>query len=402
MTRSAISLRTRLAAISLLIMIGLGLGVCLLEITARLFYPTSDFFYEWDPVIGMKLVPGKQGRSVKRGIFDVQIEVNSVGFRDRDHVIEKPAGTRRIVLLGDSFLEAMQVRFEESLTPLLEQRLQSSGPTELINMSVSGTGTARQYLALREYGLRYKPDLVLLFFVGNDVSDNSRRLQGRSYVPYPQTKATGELALDEAGRPLFTPFADQSSRLGSVAGALRDHSKGYRLVRELVTSSPGSNRILYRFGLMSTPPEAVNAPADDNFGFYEIYRVEPKQVWAEAWHVTEQMILAVRGLANSNGARFGVVLIPAAWDVDSQAWEDILDRLPMMRDTHVDRERPSTLLSEFLTRNDVPVVNLLPALRTRAESGPPLYLDGDAHWTPEGHLAAADLLAGPVNQLLNQ
>lgn len=403
MARTALSLRKRIAAVALLCLIGVVVAVGLLEITTRLFFPTSDFFYEWDSAIGMKLVPLKKGRSVRRGVFDVQVEVNSAGFRDREHAIAKPPGTRRVVLLGDSFIEAMQVRFEESLTPLLEQRLQSSGPTELISLSVSGTGTAREYLALREYGLRYQPDLVLLFFVGNDVSDNSRELKQLSYLPYPQTTPAGELVRDAAGRPLFTPFHDQSSYLSAISSAVRDHSKAYRLVREAVDSSPGINGLLYKLRLISTPPEAVNAPIGDNFGFYEIYRVEQKPVWQQAWNVTEQLMLAVRDLATENGASFGVVLIPAVWDVDDAAWEGILNQLPLMRETPLDRERPSRLLSEFLTANGVPVVNLLPAFRDRAPTLPaPPYLRGDAHWAPEGHRLAAELLKEPVSEMLNR
>jgi hypothetical protein len=307
------------------------------------------------------------------------------------------------VLLGDSFIEAMQVKFEESLTPLLEQRLKSSAPTELISLSVSGTGTAREYLALREYGLSYQPDIVLLFFVGNDVSDNSRELKELTYLPYPQTTPTGELVRDAAGHPLFTPFHDQSSYLSAISSAVRDYSKAYRLVRESIDSSPGINGLLYKLHLISTPPEAVNAPIGDNFGFYEIYRVEQKPVWQHAWNVTEQLMLAVRDLAHENGAAFGVVLIPAVWDVDDAAWEGILNQLPLMRETPLDRERPSRLLAEFLTANGVPVVDLLPEFRNRVGQLPgPAYLRGDAHWAPEGHRLAAELLTGPVSEMLSR
>src|SRR5262249_17989004 len=132
-----ISLPKRFLTVCLLVALGVGLGVASLEIATRLFFPLSDFFWQWDPAIGMKLVPGKRGRAVQRGVFDTWVEVNSVGFRDREHSIHKPAGMRRIVLLGDSFLEAIQVPFDRSVTSLLEARLQGkSGPTELINISV--------------------------------------------------------------------------------------------------------------------------------------------------------------------------------------------------------------------------------------------------------------------------
>jgi len=383
-------------------MIGIGFGILSLEAVVRVFFPVSDFFWQWDPRIGMKLIPGKRGRSVKPGAFDVPVQANSAGFRDRDHEIMKPAGTRRIVMLGDSFLEALQVPFEQSITPMLEKRLNAQGQhTEFISLGVSGFGTAREYLALREYGLRYQPDLVLLFFVGNDVSDNSRRLQGLPYVPYPESTSDGDLATDEAGHPVFTPFADQSSRLSVVSDLLKDHVKSYRFLRETVMSSPAVNRILYQMRLVSTPPEKVNAPGGQNFGYYEIYRLQPQPTWAEAWRLTEGMLVATRDLAHESGAQFAVVLIPAAWEVDSSWWNRVLEQLPAMRKSALDLQEPSRRLTKFLGEHDIPVLTLLPEFRARVDSLPPLYVRSDAHWTAEGHRLATDLLADPVARLLD-
>jgi len=41
----------------ILIVFGLGLGIACSEVLVRLFVPLTDFFWQWDPAIGMKLVP---------------------------------------------------------------------------------------------------------------------------------------------------------------------------------------------------------------------------------------------------------------------------------------------------------------------------------------------------------
>jgi hypothetical protein len=348
----------------------------------------------------MRLIPGKHGRSVKPGLFDVAVEVNSAGFRDREHSPDKPPGVRRIALLGDSFVEAIQVPFEQSVTWLLENRLSRA---EVMSFGVSGTGTARQYLALRHYALPYKPDMVVLFFfAGNDISDNSARLQGKPYLPYPAVTPTGKLARQPNGEPLFTPFADQSSRLSAATALLKDNWKSYRFVRELLDKSPEVNRVLFQLKLTSTPPEAVNAPTADQFGFYEIYRSELRPEWAEAWDVTQELILATRKAAVSNGSQFLVVLVPAAWEVYAENWEAVLKRLPAMRDASLDLERPSKRLSAFLSANNVPFVNLLPEFRSAASDSPPLYVKHDAHWTFEGHRLATKLLAENLEGMLTR
>src|SRR5262249_40982107 len=90
---------------------------------------------------------------------------------------------------------------------------------------------------------------------------------------------------------------------------------------------------------------------------------------------------------------FGVVLVPAAWEVYPHAWDAVLTQSPAMRAATLDLEQPSKRLTSFLAGHGVTVVNLLPEFRVYASASAPLYLQGDGHWTAEGHRLAADLLA---------
>ncbi|MDX1389950.1 MAG: hypothetical protein R3344_12215, partial [Acidobacteriota bacterium] len=55
--------------------------------------------------------------------FDQTVTINSAWMRDVEHPLRKPAGTFRILLLGDSFMEAKQVAHEASTPRLLEEAL---------------------------------------------------------------------------------------------------------------------------------------------------------------------------------------------------------------------------------------------------------------------------------------
>jgi hypothetical protein len=171
-------------------------------------------------------------------------------------------------------------------------------------------------------------------------------------------------------------------------------------MREMMDRSPSLTVIAHHLGLMGEPPQVVHASGGDNFGFFEIYRAQPKPVWSEAWRATEELLVATRDLASANGARFAVVVIPAAWEVYPHKWEQALRKLPLMRGASLDLDEPAKRLSAFLGKHGVPVITLLPEFRSRAPTSQPLYFDNDGHWTAAGHRLAADLVAERVSALL--
>lgn len=146
-------------------------------------------FYTWDPYIGIVLRPGARGMVYTESKSSFE-QISSQGLRDREHAKEKPASTFRIAVLGDSFAEAFQVPIEKTFWSVLEWEL-SGCPAmkgervETINFGVAGYGTAQELQMLRHRASDYSPDLVLLaFFTGNDVQNNSRALQKDPYRPY--------------------------------------------------------------------------------------------------------------------------------------------------------------------------------------------------------------------------
>src|SRR6185436_12017198 len=101
------------------------------------------------------------------------VSFNAAGMRDIEHSIQKPIGVVRVLVLGDSFIEALQVPFEESFSSLLQQDLgsQMAGRVEVINASVSGWGTDDELKYLTSYGRQWQPDLILVAMtLYNDIS----------------------------------------------------------------------------------------------------------------------------------------------------------------------------------------------------------------------------------------
>jgi hypothetical protein len=105
--------------------------------------------------------------------------VNEHGLRDPGRPFAKPAGTARIVVLGDSFMFGHGVADDSTCVRHLERALNARGgaPVEVINASHIGYNTASQRALLDSLGLRYQPDLVLLSYVLNDPEEH--------YLTYP-------------------------------------------------------------------------------------------------------------------------------------------------------------------------------------------------------------------------
>lgn len=129
--------------------------------------------------------------------YRVNVRTNSQGVRsDRDIPYEKTEGTFRIVGLGDSFTLGYEVEQEDTFLHQLETNLKGRGfeHVEVINLGVSGFGTSEELITLKEEGMRYDPDLVVLGYFVNDIQNNimsdlfivegdSLRQVSESYLP---------------------------------------------------------------------------------------------------------------------------------------------------------------------------------------------------------------------------
>lgn len=103
--------------------------------------------------------------------FRIDYILNSEGFRDYEYIIQKPNKTFRIIALGDSFTFGQGVYKTEDTHPkVLEKLLNKNNYTnyEVFNFGQRGYNTKNELDALREQGLKYKPDLVIVNFYIDD------------------------------------------------------------------------------------------------------------------------------------------------------------------------------------------------------------------------------------------
>lgn len=129
-------------------------------------------FYISDPVRGQRLAPNYEG-----WFAGVPVRVNALGFRDtRDYALDKPPGTFRILVLGDSVTFGHGALSDTTYPYLLEQELSRWRPDvnwQVWNLGVPGYATSQELKYLLDVGPRYQPDLVVVGFYENDLAGNT-------------------------------------------------------------------------------------------------------------------------------------------------------------------------------------------------------------------------------------
>lgn len=136
--------------------------------------------YVGNPILGFRLKPNYWGVHQALGKNNplITVETTNQGFRDTQlYAIPKPAHTFRILMLGDSFIQGDEVPLEQTVSKILERRLRETYPNlnfEVINAAWRGSNTLQQYLWLKQEGLKFNPDLIILnFYPGNDIDEVS-------------------------------------------------------------------------------------------------------------------------------------------------------------------------------------------------------------------------------------
>ena len=132
-------------------------------------YVDYSYWYEPSDTFGHRLAPGFEGF----GPLNVPVRINSHGFRGEEHSWDRPEGTVRILGLGDSFLFGWGIPESDAFLKQLEGLLgrATQKPIETINTGVPGWGLNQYYIYLKNTGVRYSPDIVVLAYFADDLND---------------------------------------------------------------------------------------------------------------------------------------------------------------------------------------------------------------------------------------
>jgi len=341
---------------------------------------------------GVTHIPHAYYRHTKEGFSEGYY--NSHGFRDYERTLEKPPGVFRILVLGDSYTEALQVQLEESFTALLEKALNeqpSDTRFEVLSLGHGGFGTAEELVRYLNFGRAFNPDLVVVAFTTrNDFLDNSKFLSREAAGFYYAFDHNRKLVLD---RSLIDAYDRSLTFPKRIFQELKTKSHLLALISERI--------YLLRRQLLETRTEEAYGDAQSAvdekpkglslFSDLNIYRRDLPPPWKEAVEITKEILLEFKRSVEEQGDRFLLVGLSGAPQVHHQ----LGNRLKNQYRIEFDYEQPDGILEEFARENGVWFLKLMPTFRDyHLKTG--VYLHGfggpseEGHWNQAGHRLAAE------------
>ena len=231
-------------------------------------------------------------------VYDTIVEYNGKGYRGPEVAYEKPDDVYRILIIGDSFVEAIQVPYEQTFQAQLQTKLsQHDTPErryEVVAMGRTGWGTMHEATYYQVEGHKYNADLVILMFYINDVADNLPR------VFYPNINNTNyDFAINEGRVQILDtnqqPLPPNNGRL--LYNALHWRLRETNLAKLFIRLNDPPVPVITPGGVMSrVHPQ-----------FY-IYVTEPEvEGYPEGWQRTADLLQLLADDVQKDGAQLAVV-----------------------------------------------------------------------------------------------
>lgn len=355
--------RSRLIKI-FLICLGILISLFTAEIYFRVFNPQivpnqQDKLFTYNSIYGWSFIPDKKARVVSYGEFDTEVKINSIGIRDREYTVEKLSGIKRIAVLGDSIVSALQVYPEQIFTYLLEQKSEN---TQVMNFGVPGYGPTQELLFLQTEILKYKPDKVILVLsVGTDFDDLLGTYDWN--FGYHRPKAV---------------LKDQSSYVLENIPVAKPPAVDLKPVKYL----PDSHLVQFLSNLLYQKTNLKNLNVDYEIRFFK--KNPPPEIMTAA-DLLKLELEEFKQICINNNAELIIIIAPTIVQVyDKIFWPKIVNEY------HLDNEQydltyPNQMIINAAQTKEIKYLDLLPSLRQASEKEKNLYFYKDRHWTASGH-----------------
>jgi len=322
-------------------------------------FPQYTFQEDEDESLQFGFTPDFTGTLIKQE-FETKFETNSMGLGDYEFNIEKPEGTYRILALGDSYLWGQYgVESYDTFSKLLERRLNEYGDYRVINSGVPGYSTWQEATFLKEKGINYNPDMVLLVMNPADFQDNTE--------PVKRSIKKGFMVKEDA------------SPISKTRTLLARYSIIYRLLERWAFSLPKADKLTLKFTMDNLP------------GIFE-----EGDKFEYAWEETKNPLLEINNITKQNNISFVIVLMPLKFQVD----DDLCELYSHIRDIeNPDYHKPQKAVIDFAEEYGIKVIDLYPRFKEFTDDNN-FYWTYNSHLNKEGNLLAFGIIYPELKEVI--
>jgi lysophospholipase L1-like esterase len=284
----------------------------------------------------------------------VIVKINSKGLRGPELDYAKRNSVKRILHLGDSVtfgykLKSYELTFPYLIEGIIEDELEYE--IETINAGVAGYSPWQEYIYFSTEGIKYEPDLVVLPFVMNDV-----------------TEKFGLIRFGGKG---------EGEQLRMTASRIID--KFFRRSNIIYFAKKITARIRFGSNIQQ------GAQQEETLNIYALAHHPDRQDVKEAWKITLQNLGKIFDFAKDRDIPVILVVFPVTFQFD-----DVKNL-----------STPQKILSKYAFDNKVQTVDLLQILYEKMEkegTKPEDYFLDRGHLSTAGSEVTARILADFIQQ----
>lgn len=344
-----------------------AVSLCLSEALVRIFKPQQRILLRpdiWCPreILGWTHCPNVS-TTVNSGEGEVGFHTDGSGFRV-DPAALIPQADKKILVLGDSFMEALQVEDRNTTAEQLARKLNAAGPfsVKVVNAGVADWDPNQYLLQARLELGRTRYDLGMVsVYLGNDIVP---QVVERFPPRHPSLRR-------EVSVKTFAFWGWVRDRVLYPANDfLRTRSHLFILIKNNLSN------ILMRMRLSGNaiPPVFFKNQAD-----------------LPDWDVTALLCERIAAEFKKRGIPVVFVLVPTSYQVDAASFKRYLDSYGVAPSA-VDLGQPNRILGEKLRARRLAVLDPLEKFRILTSQGHELYGHVDNHLNARG----CEELAGEV------
>ena len=317
------------------------------------------------PDLGVGVRSWTVHHAMRPGYSSPSVHTNSFGLRSPEVAVPKPAGTFRILLLGDSFTYGLNASDDQVFARRLEERLRHTRGTEVVevvNAGVLSYCPLLEYLQYRHHLQGLEPDLVILNFDMSDVQD---------HMDYSR-----HTIWSSDGMPLYVT----QETLG----------RAQRAFPELLSA----RWALWRWNGLSRRIESKveGMPFTRDLDRY-LWALDNGAPWDREARDAMQPIAHLAAMLRHQRIPLALATYPQPWQVSAEATPrgPIRAQYGIGANTVHLNDRPFKLLDAFAAEIGIPFVNAAETFRAAPDPAG-LFLTADFHFSPRGHQVYADFL----------